>query len=256
MMMRKLMRSHERRETKRNIGKLSVAEVRAELTFNGCSCTGPEATLRERLLRAVLKVEEPGNTEIPWYPWDDVEDVAPQDAAPVVSPREQVEREQVTARDSSVRGRTGCATTASSSGEDEPQRADTVRSESALIHVPPTSTITVSAPIMTATMVTPSCGTRPTVGVTRAFRDAAHAENGPLAGGTRTPYRTVAMGILFGALRARRGWRKGRFSFAEAATESRADTDTASTAERCAAALVYACAELRRNSRRERDVGL
>ena len=33
-MMRELMRSRERRESKRNIGRLSVAEVRAELAFN------------------------------------------------------------------------------------------------------------------------------------------------------------------------------------------------------------------------------
>ena len=92
-MMRELMRSRERRDTKRKIGRLSVAEVRAELAFNGCLCTGPETTLRERLLRAVLRVEEPGNAEIPWYPWDDAEDAAPQDAAPVVTPRERVERE-------------------------------------------------------------------------------------------------------------------------------------------------------------------
>ena len=130
----------------------------------------------------MLRVEEPGNAEIPWYPWDDAEDAAPQDAAPVVMPRERVEREQATARDSSVRGGTGRATTASSSGEDEPQRANTVHSECALIHAPPTSTITVSAPIttiastamMAATMVTPSCGTRPTVGVTRALFAMQH----------------------------------------------------------------------------------
>ena len=163
------MRSRERRESKRNIGRLSVGEVRAELAFNRCSCTGPEARL--------LRVEEPGNAEIPWYPWDDAEDAAPQDAAPVVTPWELVEREQATARDSSVRGGTGRATTASSSGEDEPQRVNPVHSESALVHAPPTSTITVSAPITTvastamttATMVTPSCGTRPTVGVTCAL---------------------------------------------------------------------------------------
>ena len=65
-MMRELMRSRERRETKRNIGRLSVAEGRAELTFNGCSCTGPVATLRERLLRTVLRVEEPGNAGRMW----------------------------------------------------------------------------------------------------------------------------------------------------------------------------------------------
>ena len=164
------MRSHEKRETKRNIGRLSAAEVRAELTFNGCSYTGPEASLHERLLRAVLRVEELRNAEIPWYPWNDAEDATRQDAAPVVTPRERVEREQATARDSSVRGRTGRATTASSSGEGEPQRANRVHSESALIHAPPTSTVTVSAPITTiantamttAMMVIPSCGTRPT----------------------------------------------------------------------------------------------
>ena len=52
--MRGLMRSRVRRET--------------ELNFNGCSCVGPEATLRERLLRAALRDKEPENTMIPWYP--------------------------------------------------------------------------------------------------------------------------------------------------------------------------------------------
>ena len=88
----------------------------------------------------------------------------------------------MTARNSSVRDRAGRATTTSSSGEDEPQRADIVHSESALIHAPPTSTITVSAPITTvasstmtsATTVTPSCRTRPTVRVTRALFAVRH----------------------------------------------------------------------------------
>ena len=171
-----LMRSRERREIKRNIAKLSVEEVYAELNFNNCSCVGPEATLRERLLRAWMRSAEPENTEIPWYPWDDAEDVAPQESDPEVEAREQIERERAIARDSSRTERAGRATTASSSGEDEPQRVNPVHSESALVHAPPTSTITVSAPITTvastamttATMVTPTCGTRPTAGVARA----------------------------------------------------------------------------------------
>ena len=96
-----------------------------------------------------------------------------------------MEREQATARDSGVRGGTGRATTVSSSGEDEPQRINPVHSESALVPAPPTSTITVSAPITTvastamttATMVTPACGTRPTAGVTRTLFAMKHVPN-------------------------------------------------------------------------------
>ena len=197
-MMRELMRSRERRETKRNIGRLSVAEVRAELTFNGCSCTGPEATLRERLLRAVLRIEEPGNAESPWYSWDDAENAAPQDAAPVVTPRERVEREQATARDSSVRGGTGRATTASSSGEDEPQRANTVHSVSRAIECVNSRAADVYNNRQCAdgsehrdddgddgyTIVWHEANSR---SIARAFRNAAHAEHGSLAGSTRTP---------------------------------------------------------------------
>ena len=180
--MRDLMRSRDRRETKRSISKLSVEEVYAELSFNGCSCVGPEATLRERLLRAALRGKEPENTRIPWHPWDDAEDVAPQEADPEVDAREQIERERATARDSSRTERVGRAATTSMSDDNEPQGNGIAHSERAQIHAPPTSTITVSAPITTvassatttATMVTPSCGTRPTAGVTRTLFAMQH----------------------------------------------------------------------------------
>ena len=60
-----------------------------------------------------------------------------------------------------------------------------MRSESIQIHAPPTSTIITNAPIMTmasgvlttATMVTPSCGTRPLAGVTRVPFAMRHVAN-------------------------------------------------------------------------------
>ena len=127
-------------------------------------------------MRAALRGEEPENKEIPWYPWDDAEEIAPADAAPpapVLTPRENLEREQPTTRDSVIRDRSRRTTTASTSGEDDSQRVSVV-SEEVQIHAPPTSTVTVSAPITTvassamttATMVTPP---------------------GAFAGGTRAP---------------------------------------------------------------------
>ena len=132
-----------------------------------------------------MRSAEPENTEIPWYPWDVAEDVAPQESDPEVEAREQLEREQATVRDSSITEREGRAPTASTSGEDEPQGAGVLHSERVQIHAPPTSTVTVSVPITTvantamttATMVIPACGTRPTTGVTRTLFAVQHVPN-------------------------------------------------------------------------------
>ena len=95
-MMRELLRSGETRERKREINRLPIKEVRAELEVKGCSCVGPDATLRERLLRAALISAEPWNRNIPWYPWAGVERDAPEDATSPKTPRKRVEAEQVT----------------------------------------------------------------------------------------------------------------------------------------------------------------
>ena len=182
--MRELMRSRERREMKRNINRLSIEEVHAELIFNGCSCVGPEATLRERLLRAAMRGAGPGNVEVPWYPWNEAEDVVPEEAAPVVAAREEIEREQATARSGGQEQGVQRAATATS-GDDEPRRDDLVQIENVQIHAPPTSTVVVSVPITTTarsamttvTMVTPACGTRPTAGVTRTLFAMQHVPN-------------------------------------------------------------------------------
>ena len=70
-MMRALLNSCDRRERKRDRSRLSLDEVLGELGYRGCALDGPDATLRERLLRAVFKEQEPENRDIPWYPWDD-----------------------------------------------------------------------------------------------------------------------------------------------------------------------------------------
>ena len=184
-MMRELLRSRETRESKRDINRLPIENVRAELEVNGCSCVGPKATLRERLLRATLISSEPRNRDIPWYPWDDVQGDAPGYETSSKTPRERVEVEQVTARVSGTGERPRRTTTASSSSEGERERNNVVRNESVQIHAPPTSTIITSAPITTvasgalttATMVTPSCGTRPTAGVTRTLFAMRHVPN-------------------------------------------------------------------------------
>ena len=137
--------------------------------------------MRERLLRAVLRVEEPGNAEIPWYPWDAAEDAAPHDAAPVVTPRERVECEQATARDRSVRGGTDRATTASSSGEDEPQRV-CISSRAANVYNNRQRADNDGEDGYT--IVRHEADSRSNA---RAFRDAAHAVHGSLAGSTCAP---------------------------------------------------------------------
>ena len=71
-MMRALLNSRDRRERKRDISRLSLDEVLGELGYRRCALDVPDATLRERLLRAVFKEQEPENRDIPWYPWDDV----------------------------------------------------------------------------------------------------------------------------------------------------------------------------------------
>ena len=64
--MRSLMSSRVRRESKRDISRLTLDEVLGELGYRECALDGPDATLRERLLRAVLREKEPENHDIPW----------------------------------------------------------------------------------------------------------------------------------------------------------------------------------------------
>ena len=70
-MIRSLLSSRERRESKHDISRLSLDEVLGELGYRGCALDGPDATLRERLLRAVFREQEPENRDIPSYPWHD-----------------------------------------------------------------------------------------------------------------------------------------------------------------------------------------
>ena len=91
----------------------------------------------------------------------------------------------MTARVSGAREGQRRTTTASSGSEGEQKQSNVVRSESVQIHALPTSTIITSAPITTVasgaltivTMVTLSCGTRPTAGVTRALFAMQHVPN-------------------------------------------------------------------------------
>ena len=68
--MRALLASRERREKKRDVSRLTMDEVLGELDYRGCALNGPEVSLRERLLRAIFREQEPNNRDIPWYPWD------------------------------------------------------------------------------------------------------------------------------------------------------------------------------------------
>ena len=48
-LMRTLLNSRERRESKRDISRLTLEEVLGELGYRECALDGPDATLRERL---------------------------------------------------------------------------------------------------------------------------------------------------------------------------------------------------------------
>ena len=109
---------------------------------------------------------------------------APGDATSPKTPRERVEVEQVTARVSGGEGPRRTRMASSSTGGERKQ-SNVVRSEGIQIHAPSTSIIITSAPITmvasgaltTATMVTPSCSTRPTAGVTRALLAMRYVPN-------------------------------------------------------------------------------
>ena len=68
--MRELLELRERRGTKYKVNRFSMEQILDGLECRGCALDGPEASLRERLLRAMLREKEPDNREIPCYSWD------------------------------------------------------------------------------------------------------------------------------------------------------------------------------------------
>ena len=177
--MRELLESHERRGTKYEINRFSLEQVLNGLECRGCALDGPEASLRERLLRAMLREKEPGNRGIPWYPWDNalVEDEdAPEqeysrDFAEEEAEVEQLDRELEEQREVAE---LACI-------NDQQRNVITLPRENVIVHAPVVS-VTTSSPtvtrsvttvatgsLSTATVVTPLSSIKATPGVTRSI---------------------------------------------------------------------------------------
>ena len=146
--MRSLLNSRVRRESKRDVSRLTLDEVLGELGYRGCALDGPDAALRERLLRAVLREKEPENRDIPWYPWDDAAVMADEREPELGEdePRDEIEVEQEAGRGDGALGvrREG---TASPNGEEQRPNVMVLGGEDVVVHVPVVSATT-SLPIV------------------------------------------------------------------------------------------------------------
>ena len=60
------------RVIKRDVGKLTIPEIRAGLGASGCSADGDDLILCDRLLRVRMRQNIPRGYSIPWYEWDEV----------------------------------------------------------------------------------------------------------------------------------------------------------------------------------------
>ena len=79
-----------------DVSRLILDDVLGELGYRGCALDGPDAALRDRLLRAVLREKELENRDIPWYRWDDAVVIADEREPELEEdePRDEIEVEQ------------------------------------------------------------------------------------------------------------------------------------------------------------------
>ena len=68
--MEELLKDRENPVTKRSVAKLNGGKLRVELEARPCSTAGTDASLRDRLLWAVMREDEHQTTRVPWYKWD------------------------------------------------------------------------------------------------------------------------------------------------------------------------------------------
>ena len=109
--MRSLLNSRVRRESKLDVSRLTLDEVLGKLGYRGCALDGPDAALRERLLRAVLREKEAENRDILWYPRDDAAVMADEREPELGEdePRDEIEVEQEAGRGDCFSERRGTA---------------------------------------------------------------------------------------------------------------------------------------------------
>ena len=174
--MRALLASRDRREKKRDVSRLTMDEVLGELDYRGCALNGPEVSLRERLLRAIFREQEPNNRDIPWCPWDnapveDEERLSEEElASSLVEEEAEAERSAREVGENSEEAAAPCVA-------EQQQDRITLDAEDVVVHVPVVSATTSSPIIMrpvttvatsassTATMVTPLTSMRMTPGI-------------------------------------------------------------------------------------------
>ena len=170
--MRSLLNSRVRRESKRDVSHLTLDEVLGELGYRGCALDGPDAALRERLLCAPCLGRK--SPKIAIFPatrgmTDEREPELGEDES-----RDEIEVEQEAGRGDGALGarREG---TASPNGEEQRPNMMVLRGEDVVVHVPVVSATTSSPIVMqpVTTVATSASSTatsmRMTPGITQSI---------------------------------------------------------------------------------------